>query len=219
MRPEMDYCCRGSGFLGQNRAVSPDWVACQHDSTASLTDSVLSSRKSPFALPQRQHCISQSPLSPIARCCNCFSFTLDINHLPQHVPQRPPSVDARCRRCQCCQPSLRCEYLLNPRPDRASHRTRRKTARIHQKNALGTQLDRYTIRTPMRKAFSSCFAIFSSFSEIAPGPSANLFFLLDPKCRTRHPDPYLRRSQGLSHRGLFYSRAAYPWCTGGGQPR
>lgn len=129
MRPEVDYCCRGSGFVGQNRAVPPDWVACQHDSTASLTDSALSSRKTPFALPQRQHCISQSPLSPIARCCNCFSFTSDTNYLPQHVPQRSPSVDARCRRRQCCQPSLRREYLLSPRPDRASHRIRRKTSR------------------------------------------------------------------------------------------
>ena len=26
MRPEVDYCCRGSGFVGQNRAVPPDWV-------------------------------------------------------------------------------------------------------------------------------------------------------------------------------------------------
>lgn len=116
MRPEVDYRCRGSGFVGQNRAVPPDWVACQHGSTASLTDSALSSRKTPFALPQRQHCISQSPLSPIARCCNCFSFTPDPNYLPQDVPQRPPSVDARCRRRQCCEPSLRSEYLLSP-PD------------------------------------------------------------------------------------------------------
>lgn len=160
MRPGVDYCCRGSGFVGQNRAVPPDWVACQHDSTACLTDSALSSRKTPFALPQRQHCISQSPLSPIARCCNCFSFTSDTNYLPQHVPQRSPSVDARCRRRQCCQPSLRREYLLSPptRPSKPSNPTQNMT--LHHKIALGTQLDRYTIGTLTRKAFLSYFAGF-----------------------------------------------------------
>lgn len=51
--------------------------------------------------------------------------------------------------------------------------------------------------------------------------SANFFFptCLDPKCRPRRycrvdPVQDLRRGQGITNRGLFYSRAADPWCSG-----
>lgn len=215
----MDYCCRGSGFLGQNRAVAPDWVTCQQGSTVSLTDSALSSRKSPFALPQRQHCISQSPLSPIARCGNCFSFISDPNYLPQNVPQRPSSVDARCRRRLCCQQSLRREYLLSPptRPGQPSNRTQNSTHPSEKcfRGPIGSLHHRETAA----KSFFELFFYFSSLSETALLDLRLTCFSL-AKCRTcRRPGPHLRRSQGLSHRGLFHSRAAYSWCPGGVQPR
>lgn len=141
MRLDLEHCCRGTGFVGQNRIAAPDWTNSQQGPTVSLTESALLSRKIPSTFLQSNQ--RTSPISPLPQLhaaaialpssqTPITSFSMFRNALRQST-RAVGAVTAASRVSVVSYSSApdRTEPAIEPR---------RKTACIHQKNVLGVQL-------------------------------------------------------------------------------